>query len=829
MRLARSRLGVLVVLTGLACLVASASELGTAQADVPGSVPAAPPAGPQRPQALPIAPGAVLQAGGTKSPLVPSDLGYLNAVACPTATTCYAVGQAATTRTGLVVTIQPSASGAWEVTGASSDWSNVAYLGSISCTDVAHCVAVGFRTTGGGVVLATTTGNGAHWDEPPAPSPGHGIPQLSSVSCSGSFCMAAGSQLPSRTNGQVQTEVWVTSPSAPKGRFGEEGWRASAVPHYRGGVGDVLAVSCAAPLDCWAVGGGAWHTSDGGRTWAEHDPPQPPPSGGPLNNVYYSALDAVQFATPELGVVAGGDQCGGYGRSRQSCPGAVFTTTDGGATWKLAPVSTTPFVSALSCAVPLLRPCVATSQWVGQGGGTVMASPDGALWRTVATITGPIFSGVACPRASQCLLVGGTVAGGAVYQLASPAPVAPAPAISPTNPRLGSVAASLPRPSRAFSPLSSDLVDAGITVGAALFITFPADIFNRTFEENYADIAAWWEKWAALLFPAWLRKGLKGAWRKAKRAVLRALGLAGRSAEKKRERSWAGFGAVIALGSLLGALLDPSFGANIRTLVNYLAIAAALVAGVAASGLVAGAYHARRHGRSPFKLEALPAGLLVGVACVAISRGTGFQPGYLYGLVCGVVFGRELARHEQGHVVALTSLAQVGLAFGAWGAWAGLTSYAQSPGSFLGAVFLDDFFAAFFVFGLVGTVISLLPLRFMPGHKLQSWHKGAWAAIFGVSLFVLVQMLLRPHAELTSAGLAGNPHTPLVTTLALFAVFGASSVGFRLHFVRKRGRAEAAAPAGEDAPASSPPVSAAPASAVPAPAAGPSGAANPSP
>jgi hypothetical protein len=207
-----------------------------------------------------------------------------------------------------------------------------------------------------------------------------------------------------------------------------------------------------------------------------------------------------------------------------------------------------------------------------------------------------------------------------------------------------------------------------------------------------------------------------------------------------------------------------------------------MVAGVALSGLVTGAYHrARKHGKVPTKLEALPFGLLIAAMCVFISRVTGFEPGYLYGIICGVTFTRKLGPSEEGHVVALAAWVRVVLAILAWLAWAAITSDATKPGSFFGTVLVDDFLASLFVSSLVGTVISLFPLRFLPGHKLQAWHKGAWAVTFGISLFVLVQVLLRPHS--TSAG---TSHAPLVTTVLLFALFGVGSLAFREHFARKR-------------------------------------------
>ncbi len=352
----------------------------------------------------------------------------------------------------------------------------------------------------------------------------------------------------------------------------------------------------------------------------------------------------------------------------------------------------------------------------------------------------------------------------------------------PTASEASSIATSLVTPSKAFASVKSDVVDAAITLGMALFLTFPSNLFNSTFQENYADIVAWWEKWTALLFPVGLRRALRNGLRKVGSLALAVTHLSGRSGEKKLEREQLTFGSVLLVGALLGALLDPGFGLNLRSVLSFVAILIAMVSGVALSGFVTGAYHrARKHGKVPAKLEALPFGLLIAAMCVFISRVTGFEPGYLYGIICGVAFTRKLGPSEEGHVVALGSWVRVVLAIVAWFAWAAITSDATKPGSFFGTVLVDDFLASLFVSSLVGTVISLFPLRFLPGHKLQAWHKGAWALTFVVSLFVLVQVLLRPHS--TSSG---PSHAPLVTTVLLFVAFGVGSLAFREHFARKR-------------------------------------------
>jgi hypothetical protein len=164
-----------------------------------------------------------------------------------------------------------------------------------------------------------------------------------------------------------------------------------------------------------------------------------------------------------------------------------------------------------------------------------------------------------------------------------------------------------------------------------------------------------------------------------------------------------------------------------------------------------------------------------------VSRLVDFTPGYLYGLVGGVVFGTKLAKHEGGHVVALGALATLAVSIGAWFAWVPVFAHANHAGASIGYVLADDFFAAAFVSGLVGSVFSLLPLSFLPGGDLAGWHRGAWVATFAVSIFLFVQVMLRPVS-----GSAHPGNAPAVTALILFFVFGGLSLLMRRHVIKKQ-------------------------------------------
>lgn len=321
------------------------------------------------------------------------------------------------------------------------------------------------------------------------------------------------------------------------------------------------------------------------------------------------------------------------------------------------------------------------------------------------------------------------------------------------------ISSALLTPAQAFADRSRIIVNVLITLGAMLFITFPANLFNRTLEDNYEEI----------------RQGLERRLRPLRRLRFAAVKTAG------ERSSLISFLVVLVLGAVLGSLLNPRFGFNGASGVGFVATLMAILWGLLVSTLVAVTYRrARRRPRHP-SLHALPAGLLVAALCVIISRASDFQPGYLYGVICGVAFSARLGKKEEGHVVALSTLATLALATLAWLAWTPLHPIASRPASFGGLVLLDSFLASLVVGGLVGSVVNLLPLGFMPGRTLADWHRGAWVGIFGAALFSLVQILLRPG----SAG-GGSGVAPLVTTVSLFVGFGAGSVGFWGFFERRR-------------------------------------------
>jgi hypothetical protein len=223
-----------------------------------------------------------------------------------------------------------------------------------------------------------------------------------------------------------------------------------------------------------------------------------------------------------------------------------------------------------------------------------------------------------------------------------------------------------------------------------------------------------------------------------------------------------------AVAAALCALLDPSFGSDARSLWTYLGMLAGIVIVTVAFAVPAWLIHGRAARPS---VKVIPLSLAVGVLCVAISRVTGFQPGYLYGLLIGVAFARELNRAEEARVVAASAGLMLVAAFAAWIALAALPSGEASSFALLS---VRTALAAVLVAGLEGVAFGLLPFRFLPGEALFAGNRALWAALLGAGMFAFFHVLINP----ASGYLADTSRTPLLTTLALFAGFGLGSVAF---------------------------------------------------
>jgi hypothetical protein len=305
-----------------------------------------------------------------------------------------------------------------------------------------------------------------------------------------------------------------------------------------------------------------------------------------------------------------------------------------------------------------------------------------------------------------------------------------------------------------------------LTLLVVVLLPFPSELFNRTLEENIEEI----------------------------RAAIRRVPLLGRLVQEGRGKDPAGPGAggaarllgiaaFVLVAGLLYGLLDPGFGPDARSFVTYAGIVLALVSVTWAAALPIRAVHRSAGDRG--HLHAVTGTLVIAAACVLISRLAGFLPGYLYGLILGYAFARQLDVAEDGRAHALSAWWMLGLAFVAWltlGAVRGLDIEGSVP-----VAVAESVLAALVVAGIEGIVFGLVPLRFMKGEPIFRWRRWRWAVLYAIGVLGFISILVNP----TTGFLAPARQTSVFTAVALFVGFGLVSVLFWGYFrFRRRTAAE---------------------------------------
>ena len=322
---------------------------------------------------------------------------YLNGVACTSPSVCIAVG-GVTARTGFGAhgTLAERWNGtAWSITATP----NIAqsFLNFVACTSPSACTAVGF---GGGGSLAERW-NGAEWAVQPTPNPaGAGGVSFLAVACpSRSACVAVGNYFTDSGRGMTLAEHW-----------NGNRWRIAPTPDTGGQLSILWGLACVSVSDCTATGNSDAQTLAerwDGTQWSLESTPNPP-------GVPASALFAVDCPSSSACQAVGttGPQTLAEGRT--------------GSRWRIenSPAEVGAQASqlaAVACTSP--SACTAVGGKVSYSGGFVAPSGNplgtlaerwnGTAWRLVPTpdpagAAGAFLTGVACPRSSTCMAVGGS-------------------------------------------------------------------------------------------------------------------------------------------------------------------------------------------------------------------------------------------------------------------------------------------------------------------------------------------------------------------------------------------------------------------------------------
>ena len=365
---------------------------------------------------------------------------------------------------------------------------------------------------------------------------------------------------------------------------------------------------------------------------------------------------------------------------------------------------------------------------------------------TIAPSSSPSASPSALPTIAAPATPGSTPVNGVEQTAGPPLPTEPpaagGPGPVPTLPTFESSVLGITDVNADTGNLGGSLLLALLLL---LIIGFAGELFNNTVENNYDEISGWFRKGPL----GWLRR-MGGK-------------LGGGQAR-------IGLVAFVAVTALISSFVDPHFGFDLRSLGEFLGFLVGLIVVLASFKLPPMLAHRRKTGELG-KLRPLPWALVIAALFVLVSRIGNLQPGYLYGIVLGAIFVKDVPDKETGRETFYGSLWTLAAAFLAWLALSWARGLGYDPNGF-GITLLSTAFAAILVAGLEATAFGLMPLRFMPGHTVYQWNRLGWALLFGLSVFAFVHLLIGP----TSGYVSELSPQAFTAALGIFAAFGALSI-----------------------------------------------------
>ncbi len=310
-----------------------------------------------------------------------------------------------------------------------------------------------------------------------------------------------------------------------------------------------------------------------------------------------------------------------------------------------------------------------------------------------------------------------------------PAPIS-APAAPPqSNPNRSTFA------DRLLAPTSIDLSGKNLGEGGMLalllaaLLYLPVTIFNKATEKNHETVKGWFARpraWLAFLF-GWIPF-------KKHPAITLSVG-------------------VVASAALF-SFIEPGFPTEEGAL-EYLI---GMVLGFALVSIVFFAtwrlvlHRLEPDSKGEWKLYA--PFIVLAAFLVIMARLAHFIPGVVLGTVAEYEPAKKLSTRTAGIRVATTYGVLMVLGLAAWFAWIPVEHAAAKEGASSLTLILDSALAITFVSSLESVAFGLIPMKFLDGNDLFTWHKGLWALMWGAALtwfsIVILHPALSTYGELSS-------------------------------------------------------------------------------
>ena len=257
-------------------------------------------------------------------------------------------------------------------------------------------------------------------------------------------------------------------------------------------------------------------------------------------------------------------------------------------------------------------------------------------------------------------------------------------------------------------------VTGGIALAFLLLVAFPSELLEDTIRENYDRAFSW-------LAPV-------------RRRVDHVRGRLG----GMLRNPWAGIALSVIATSVILGFSDPSFGftgASVRLLIGMIISVALINIGIS---LLVMRVARREYGDTGY-LRPMPGALVIVALSVIVSRLADISPGFLFGVVMGVAYARELKIAQEAKLAVLSAAFTIAAGILAWLGFSALRALHGS--GFWYQLGLETLVAI--TLEAIGTmIIAMLPLTFLDGKTIFRWNRWAWAGIYLVTVVVFAVVVL---------------------------------------------------------------------------------------
>ena len=331
----------------------------------------------------------------------------LSGLACPSLTSCFAVGEfnTATAQKTLALSYNGTA---WSLVASPNPAGTFAALNGVTCYSATGCIAVGGSSTASADNTLTERWSGTAWAIVASPNGAGTSSVLRSVACaSATLCLAAGENV--TTAEKTLTE-----------KYNGTTWTVLTTPNPVGATDNSLnAIACVGASFCLTVGGSVFTTglttlveSWNGTAWTVVTTPAVASTG-------YGILNAVVCPSTTL--------CMAVGQSNTGNQTKTATAKYDGVSWTSV-VSPNPAGATISkllgVACPTITICIAVGTFTNASGDhTLVERWNGTTWSILTSLNvsaaqSNTLAGVACPSATSCYAVGNYVKVGVTKTLA---------------------------------------------------------------------------------------------------------------------------------------------------------------------------------------------------------------------------------------------------------------------------------------------------------------------------------------------------------------------------------------------------------------------------